>query len=75
MNASWRRLLLALFCGLFLLSTFSNTCAFAQEDEGDEVAEAEGSGERKFAMDGFSDEQEGAIAETQETFEFQAEVN
>jgi len=30
---------------------------------------------RKFAMEGFSDEQEKVLAETQESFEFQAEVN
>jgi heat shock protein 90kDa beta len=61
------------------LSTFTNTCAFAAdtEDVSEEVATetAESSGERKFAMDGFSEEQEGALAATQESFEFQAEVN
>lgn len=54
---------------------------YAQE-ETDEVTSTQASesssassAERKFAMDGFSEEQEKAMAENHETFEFQAEVN
>jgi heat shock protein beta len=46
----------------------------AQEDDAVEEADVT-EGVREFAMEGISKEQEAAISETQESFEFQAEVN
>jgi heat shock protein beta len=68
-----KRLFLALACGLLLLSVAGPTVR-AQEDDAVEETEAS-DGVRDFAMDGMSKEQEAVIADSQESFEFQAEVN
>jgi heat shock protein 90kDa beta len=48
-----------------------------EETDGDviETKKTDSDGPRKFAMDGFSEEQEKEVAENHESFEFQAEVN
>ena len=67
-----KKLLLVLACGLMLLFVAGPT-VYGQEDA---VEEVEGSdGVREYAMEGVSKEQEAAISQSQETFEFQAEVN
>lgn len=62
-----------LACGLLILSIAGPTVR-AQEDDAVEEADVT-EGVREFAMEGISKEQEAAISETQESFEFQAEVN
>ena len=71
-----KRLFLALACALLFLSLAGHTVR-AQDQDAVEEAEAEtgAEGVREFAMDGMSKEQEAVISESQESFEFQAEVN
>ena len=71
-----KRLFLALACALLFLSLAGPTVR-AQDQDAVEEAEAEtgAEGVREFAMDGMSKEQEAVISESQESFEFQAEVN
>lgn len=66
-NVTLKRLFLALVCGLLVLSFASPVVAEEETDAAEGV--------REFTMEGVSKEQEAAITETQETFEFQAEVN
>jgi heat shock protein beta len=72
-NFTLKRLFLLLACGLLILSIAGPTVR-AQEDDAVEEADVT-EGVREFAMEGISKEQEAAISETQESFEFQAEVN
>lgn len=70
-----KRLFLALACGLLLLSIAGPTVR-AQEDDAAAVEDVDASeGVREFAMEGMTKEQEAVITESQESFEFQAEVN
>jgi heat shock protein 90kDa beta len=57
------------------LTSFGGVYAEEDNDEVVQQTQQKDSAERKFAMDGFSEEQEQAMAENHETFEFQAEVN
>jgi heat shock protein beta len=67
-----KRLFLALACGLMLLFV-AGPVVYGQDDVVDEVDASEGV--REYAMEGVTKEQEAAISQAQETFEFQAEVN
>mmetsp|Transcript_15405 Transcript_15405/g.23222 ORF Transcript_15405/g.23222 Transcript_15405/m.23222 type:complete len:773 (+) Transcript_15405:109-2427(+) len=71
MKFSIKHLFLVSACALLVLTT---STALANEEPDMEVEESGGS-QRKFAMDGFDEAHEQAVATTQETFEFQAEVN
>jgi heat shock protein beta len=68
-----KRLFLALACGLLFMSIAGPTVR-AQEDEAVEETDV-ADGVREFAMDGMTKEQEAVITDSQESFEFQAEVN
>jgi len=77
MNLTLKRILLAIACSLLVFTILSPMSVHAQDDEDvPPPAPTKTDNEpRKFAMEGFSDEQEKVLAETQESFEFQAEVN
>jgi heat shock protein beta len=68
-----KSLFLTLACGLMLLFA-AGPVVYGQEDN-DVVDTDSAEGVREYAMEGVSKEQEAAIAEAQESFEFQAEVN
>jgi heat shock protein beta len=69
-----KRFLLALACGLLVLSLATTTVRAQDEDAPSEDSDVS-DGVREYAMEGMSKEQEAAISDNQETFEFQAEVN
>lgn len=68
-----KRLFLALACGLLLLSLAGSTVRAQEEDAIEDTDVSDGA--RDFAMEGMSKEQEAVITDSQESFEFQAEVN
>jgi len=78
MKFSMKNFFFALAFGLLLFSSSRHVARAEDEDEADEVAKApteKSDGVREFTMEGISKEQEAVIAGTQESFEFQAEVN
>jgi len=72
-----KRILFAIACSLLVFTILSPMSVHAEDDEDvPPPAPTKTDNEpRKFAMEGFSEEQEKVLSETQESFEFQAEVN